>query len=149
MRIRTAGSNWGHGIGLTLYEYPIIWRGTSLYDPITLQAGMTFAIETQHGTPGSHGVRIEEMVHVTENGCEIMSQWPVGEISEVPLDRVLKTRSPWIPSAPGGSHLHPVRSIRPGTAGAQGRLSVALAQMKAAGFSVSRYYWPDSGRGPS
>jgi len=82
---QTAGSNWGHGIGLTLYEYPIIWRETSLYDPITLQAGMTFAIETQHGTPGSHGVRIEEMVHVTENGYEIMSQWPVGEISEVPL----------------------------------------------------------------
>ena len=117
---QTAGSNWGHGIGLTLYEYPIIWRETSLYDPITLQAGMTFAIETQHGTPGSHGVRIEEMVHVTENGCEIMSQWPVGEISEVPLYRVLKTRSPWIPSAPGGSHLHPVRSIKARDGGCTG-----------------------------
>jgi len=82
---QTAGSNWGHGIGLTLYEYPIIWRQASLYDPIPLEKGMTFAIETQHGTPGSHGVRMEEMVHVTENGYEIMSKWPIQEISEVPL----------------------------------------------------------------
>jgi len=82
---QTAGSNWGHGIGLTLYEYPIIWRQASLYDPIPLEKGMTFAIETQHGTPGSHGVRMEEMVHVTENGYEIMSKWPIQELTEVPL----------------------------------------------------------------
>jgi len=82
---QTAGSNWGHGIGLTLYEYPIIWRQASLYDPIPLEKGMTFAIETQHGTPGSHGVRMEEMVHVTDNGYEIMSKWPIQELSEVPL----------------------------------------------------------------
>ena len=82
---QTAGSNWGHGIGLTLYEYPIIWREASLNDPIPLEKGMTFAIETQHGTRASHGVRMEEMVHVTENGYEIMSQWPIQEITEVPL----------------------------------------------------------------
>jgi hypothetical protein len=28
---------------------------------------------------------MEEMVHVTENGYEIMSKWPIQEISEVPL----------------------------------------------------------------
>jgi Xaa-Pro aminopeptidase len=82
---QTAGSNWGHGIGLTLYEYPIIWREASLNDPIPLEKGMTFAIETQHGTPGSHGVRMEEMVHVTENGYEILSKWPIQEMIEVPL----------------------------------------------------------------
>ena len=42
---------------------------------------MTFAIETQHGIPGIGGVRIEEMIHVTEDGVEIMSQFPVDEIT--------------------------------------------------------------------
>ena len=64
---------------------PFIWRGVSLDDPITPEKGVTFAIETHHGTPGSHGVRIEEMVHVTDKGCEILSKWPVQEIMEVPL----------------------------------------------------------------
>jgi Xaa-Pro aminopeptidase len=82
---QTAGSNWGHGIGLSLYEPPIIWREASISDPVPLEAGMTFAVETQHGTPGQHGVRIEEMVHVTEDGAEVLSRWPVDEITEVEL----------------------------------------------------------------
>jgi len=82
---QTAGSNWGHGIGLTLYEPPIIWREASLADPVPLEAGMTLAVETQHGTPGKHGVRIEEMVHVTEDGAELLSGWPVDAITEVDL----------------------------------------------------------------
>lgn len=80
---QTAGSNWGHGIGLNLYEPPIIWREASLNDPVPLEEGMTFAIETQHGTPGSHGVRIEEMVAVTATGAEVLSKWPVDDITEV------------------------------------------------------------------
>jgi Xaa-Pro aminopeptidase len=47
---------------------------------MVLEEGMTFAIETQHGVPGIGGVRIEEMIHVTEDGVEIMSQWPIDEI---------------------------------------------------------------------
>jgi Xaa-Pro aminopeptidase len=82
---QTAGSNWGHGIGLSLYEPPIIWREASLEDPVPLEAGMTFAVETQHGTPGKHGVRIEEMVHVTDDGAELLSRWLVDAITEVDL----------------------------------------------------------------
>ncbi len=82
---QTAGSNWAHGIGLTLYEPPIIWREASLNDPVELEEGMTFAIETQHGIPGEFGVRIEEVIAVTKNGCEILSKWPVDRITEVPL----------------------------------------------------------------
>ncbi len=82
---QTAGSNWGHGIGLTLYEPPIIWRAVSLQHPMVIEEGMTFALETQHGSLGSHGVRIEEMLHVTRNGVEILSKWPIDEITEVPL----------------------------------------------------------------
>ncbi|OGK79672.1 MAG: hypothetical protein A2X50_14275 [Candidatus Rokubacteria bacterium GWF2_70_14] len=83
---QTAGSNWAHGIGLTLYEPPIIWRAVSLNPPdIPLEENMTFAIETQHGRPGKHGVRIEEMVRVTKSGVEVMTKFPVDEILEVPL----------------------------------------------------------------
>jgi Xaa-Pro aminopeptidase len=83
---QTAGSNWAHGIGLTLYEPPIIWRAVSLNPPdILLEENMTFAIETQHGRPGKHGVRIEEMIRVTKTGVEVLSKFPVDEILEVPL----------------------------------------------------------------
>ena len=83
---QTAGSNWAHGIGLTLYEPPIIWREVSLNPPdIALEENMTLAIETQHGRPGKHGVRIEEMVRVTKSGVEVMTKFPVEEILEVPL----------------------------------------------------------------
>jgi Xaa-Pro aminopeptidase len=55
-----------------------------LDDPIVFEPGMTFAIETQHGTPGVGGARIEEVIHVTETGVEILSQWPVEECMAVP-----------------------------------------------------------------
>ncbi|MDR7485750.1 MAG: Xaa-Pro peptidase family protein [Armatimonadota bacterium] len=80
---QTAGNNWGHGIGLTLYEPPIIWREASLNDPVPIEEGMVFAVETQHGRPGKHGVRIEEMVRVTSTGAEVLSRWPVQEVMEV------------------------------------------------------------------
>jgi len=80
---QTAGSNWMHGIGLTLYELPLAWRTVSLKHPLVIEKGMTFAIETQHGTIGSGGSRIEEMIHVTKDGVEILSKWPIGYIMEV------------------------------------------------------------------
>ena len=80
---QTAGSHWGHGIGLSLYEYPVMWREVSLNHPFVLEEGMTFAIETQQGTLGSGGVRIEQMVHVTDRGVEILSKFPIEEITEV------------------------------------------------------------------
>ncbi len=44
---------------------------------------MTFAIETQHGVPGIGGVRIEEIIHVTDYGVEVLTQWPIDEITVV------------------------------------------------------------------
>ncbi len=82
---QTAGSNWAHGIGLTLYEPPIIWREVSLNEPVELEEGMTFAIETQHGIPGEFGVRLEEVIAVTKTGCEVMTKWPIDRITEVPM----------------------------------------------------------------
>jgi len=80
---QTAGSNWMHGIGLTLYELPLAWRTASLKHPLVIEEGMTFAIETQHGTIGSGGSRMEEMIYVTKDGVEILSKWPIGYIMEV------------------------------------------------------------------
>jgi len=81
---QTAGSNWAHGLGLSLYEFPLIWREVSLKYPQVIEEGMTFAIEVQHGNIGGYGgVRIEQMVHVARNGAEILSKWPASEIMEV------------------------------------------------------------------
>ncbi len=75
-------NHWAHGIGLSLYEIPLIWRGVSLDHPIELQEGMTMAVETQD-RDGAQGVRVEEMVVVRKGGVEILSRWPVWEITEV------------------------------------------------------------------
>jgi Xaa-Pro aminopeptidase len=75
-------NHWGHGIGLALYEMPLIWRGVSLDHPVELQAGMTLAVETQD-RDGSQGVRVEEMVVIRSNGAEVLSQWPVWELTEI------------------------------------------------------------------
>ena len=80
---QTAGSNWMHGIGLTLYELPMAWRETSLDYPLPLEQGMTFATETQLGRIGLGASRIEEMIHITETGVEILTKWPIGEITVV------------------------------------------------------------------
>jgi Xaa-Pro aminopeptidase len=77
----TAGNNWAHGIGLTLYEPPLIWRAVSLEHPQVIEKGMCFAMETQEGNMEGQGVRIEEVLHVTESGVEVLSKWPVNEIT--------------------------------------------------------------------
>ena len=80
---QTAGNNWAHGIGLTLYEPPLVWRGCSLEHPMVIEEDMCFAIETQEGDHEGQGVRIEEVIHVTKTGVEILSKWPVKEITVI------------------------------------------------------------------
>ncbi len=80
---QTAGNNWAHGIGLTLYEPPLVWRGCSLDHPMEIEEGMTFAIETQEGDGEGQGVRIEEVIRVTKTGVEILSKWPINEITVI------------------------------------------------------------------
>ena len=70
-----------HGIGLWLYEYPIVNRLWSLEHPQTFEAGMTMAIEALDPVDPSIGrVKLEEMVVVTEDGVEVMSRLPIEEI---------------------------------------------------------------------
>jgi Xaa-Pro aminopeptidase len=75
-------NHWAHGLGLQLYEVPLIWRGISPDHPIEIEEGMTMAVETQEPA-GRQGVRVEEMVVVRENGVEILSEWPVEEITQI------------------------------------------------------------------
>lgn len=76
-----AANMWGHGLGLAQYDLPVVSRIYSLDFPYTIQQGMTFALETQHGKMFEYGVRIEEMLVVTETGYEILSKFPVEEIT--------------------------------------------------------------------
>ncbi|ASF06735.1 Xaa-Pro dipeptidase [Nocardia brasiliensis NBRC 14402] len=64
----------GHGIGLSVHEEPYIIEGNDL----TLQAGMAFSIEPGIYFRGAWGARIEDIVVVTEDGCESMNQRPHG-----------------------------------------------------------------------
>jgi Xaa-Pro aminopeptidase len=82
---QTAGNNWAHGIGLTLYEPPLVWRGCSLDHPMVIEEDMCFAIETQEGDHEGQGVRIEEVIHVTKTGVEILSKWPVKEMTVIDI----------------------------------------------------------------
>jgi len=75
------GLNFCHGIGLGLHERPIISRLNSFDDPMALQAGMMFAVETY--CPASDGVsaaRIEEEVIVTPKGAQIITLFPAHEL---------------------------------------------------------------------
>jgi len=67
-------NHWAHGLGLQLYEVPLIWRGLSPDHPIEIEEGMTMAVETMQPAD-RQGVRVEEMVVVRESGVEILSQW--------------------------------------------------------------------------
>ena len=75
-------NHWAHGLGLQLYEVPLIWRGLSPDHPIEIEEGMTMAVETMQPAD-RQGVRVEEMVVVRENGVEILSEWPVEEITRI------------------------------------------------------------------
>jgi len=75
-------NHWAHGLGLQLYEVPMVWRGVSPDHPIELEEGMTMAVETQEPAD-RQGVRVEEMVVVREDGVEVLSQWPVTEITQI------------------------------------------------------------------
>lgn len=73
----------GHGIGLAQYEPPIINRQWSLTYPQPFEAGMVIAVEGREGEPGVGGVRLEDMVLVTEHGPELIDHFPRDEITPV------------------------------------------------------------------
>ncbi len=80
---QAAANLWGHGLGLAQYDTPVVSRIYSLDHPVEIEPGMSFALETQHGRPLQWGVRLEEMLVVTEEGPQVTTQFPIEEITVV------------------------------------------------------------------
>jgi Xaa-Pro aminopeptidase len=55
----------GHGLGLSGHEGPYVMDGSK----VVLAEGMVHSIEPGIYLPGEFGVRLEEIVHVTADGC--------------------------------------------------------------------------------
>jgi len=66
------GHGTGHGVGLRIHELPAI----NSRDTTVLQEGMVITVEPGIYVEGESGVRIEDLLVVTETGCRILSNSP-------------------------------------------------------------------------
>jgi Xaa-Pro aminopeptidase len=72
---------YGHGIGLAIWEKPVISRLVSLEHPQEIKPGMVFALETfWPSTDGWSAARIEEEIVVTETGHEVITRFPAEKL---------------------------------------------------------------------
>jgi Xaa-Pro aminopeptidase len=68
---------YGHGVGLSIWEKPIFSRLVSLDHPEVIEEGMVFALETYWpASDGWSAARLEEEVVVTRDGCEVITRFP-------------------------------------------------------------------------
>ena len=67
------GHGTGHGLGLEVHEDPRVSRPQPDLPAEVLQPGMVFTIEPGAYLPGWGGVRIEDDVVVTEQGCQVLT----------------------------------------------------------------------------
>jgi Xaa-Pro aminopeptidase len=59
----------GHGVGLEIHEPPRLGRNQAE----RLEPGMVITVEPGTYVPGKGGIRIEDMLVVTERGCEVLT----------------------------------------------------------------------------
>ncbi len=72
---------YGHGVGLSIWEKPIFSRLVSLDHPEVIEEGMVFALETfWPASDGWTAARIEEQLVVTSDGCEVITRFPAEEL---------------------------------------------------------------------
>ncbi|MFQ6031047.1 MAG: M24 family metallopeptidase [Dehalococcoidia bacterium] len=72
---------YGHGVGLSIWEAPIFSRLFSLDHPQVIEEGMVIALETfWPAADGWSAARIEEEVVVTKDGVEVITRFPAEEL---------------------------------------------------------------------
>jgi len=72
---------YGHGVGLAIWEKPVISRLVSLDHPVELKPGMVFALETfWPSQDGWSAARIEEEIVVTPTGHEVITRFPAEKL---------------------------------------------------------------------
>jgi Xaa-Pro aminopeptidase len=72
---------FGHGVGLGVWEKPLFSRYVSLDHPETIEEGMVFALETfWPASDGWSAARIEEQLVVTSDGCEVITRFPAEDL---------------------------------------------------------------------
>jgi Xaa-Pro aminopeptidase len=74
------GHGTGHGLGLDVHEEPRVGKPRTDLPPVTLVPNMVFTIEPGAYLPGFGGVRIEDDVLVTDDGCELLTRVPREEL---------------------------------------------------------------------
>src|SRR5436853_1303496 len=75
------GLQFGHGLGVGLYEAPMISRVHSLDHPTEIEEGMVFALETYcPASDGESAARLAEEVVVTATGYRVITRFPAEEL---------------------------------------------------------------------